>query len=371
MVARSTQREPPEPGHAPSEAAVGSKEEARGTSTIRAVRGQPTLATVAALAGVSASTVSRVINDSAPVTEAVRATVQNAVDRLGYVPNRAARSLVTQRTDSIALVVREPVGFGIVDPYLSSMTVAASQSLVGSGMHLVVMMAQNGADHAKLASYVRAGHVDGVMLLSVHDDDPLPQQLLRAGIPTVLGGRPMTPFEGCSYLDVDNHGGGQIAARRLIEAGRTQLGTIAGPMDMTAGVDRLDGFRLAVREMGQPPPVVVYGSFTRASGKEAMRNLLIREPDLDAVFCASDMMAIGAMSVLKEAGRRIPDDVAVIGFDDVEVGLHTDPALTTIHQPIAEQARLLVEMLTVHIRTGWAPSIPAVLGTHLVERQSG
>jgi len=340
-------------------------------SSARAARGQPTLATVAAVAGVSPATVSRVINDSAPVKPAIRQAVQTAIERLGYVPNRAARSLATQRTDSIALVVREPVGFGIVDPYLSSMTVAASQSLVGTGIHLVVMMAQNDTDHAELAQYVRAGHVDGVMLLSVHDDDPLPHQLLRAGIPTVLGGRPMTTLEGCSYVDVDNQGGAQIVARRLIETGRARIATIAGPMDMTAGVDRLTGFRTALSEMGQEPPIIAHGSFTRASGEVAMHRLLEREPDLDAIFGASDMMAIGAMSVLKATGRRIPDDVAVIGFDDVELGRHTDPALTTIHQPIAEQARMLVEMLVHQIRTGTAMPIPAELPTVLVQRQSG
>jgi DNA-binding LacI/PurR family transcriptional regulator len=340
-------------------------------SSSRSPGTQPTLATVAAVAGVSPATVSRVINDSAPVTAAIREAVENAVERLGYVPNRAARSLVTQRTDSIALVVREPLGFGMADPYLSSMTVAASQSLVGTGVHLVLMMAQNGDDHAQLAHYVRAGHVDGVMLLSVHDDDPLPQQLLRARIPMVLGGRPMTALEGCSYVDVDNHVGAQVVARRLLASGRTRLVTIAGPMDMAAGVDRLDGFRVALRESGQPPPAVAYGSFTRESGEQAMRALLQREPDLDAVFAASDMMAIGAMAVLKDSGRRIPDDVAVIGFDDVEVGRHTDPMLTTVHQPIAEQARMLVEMLVTQIRTGDAAPIPAVLPTTLVERQSG
>jgi len=340
-------------------------------SSSRPNAGQPTLATVAAAAGVSPATVSRVINDSAPVTAAIRQAVENAIERLGYVPNRAARSLVTQRTDSIALVVREPVGFGIVDPYLSSITVAASQSLVGTGMHLVLMMAQNGDDHAQLAHYVRAGHVDGVMLLSVHDDDPLPRQLLRAGIPMVLGGRPMTTLEGCGYVDVDNHGGAQMAAHRLVTAGRSVLGTVAGPMDMAAGVDRLAGFRSVLRETGYPPPVIGYGSFTRASGEEAMRTLLEREPHLDAVFAASDMMAIGAMAVLKESGRRIPDDVAVIGFDDIELGRHTDPTLTTIHQPIAEQARLLTEMLVTQIRTGVAAPIPAVLPATLVERQSG
>jgi DNA-binding LacI/PurR family transcriptional regulator len=339
-------------------------------SSSRATRRQPTLATVAAVAGVSPATVSRVINHSAPVTATIREAVENAIERLGYVPNRAARSLVTQRTDSIALVVREPVGFGIADPYLSSMTVAASQSLVGTGMHLVVMMAQNGEEHAELANYVRAGHVDGVMLLSVHDDDPLPQQLLRAKIPMVLGGRPLNALEGCSYVDVDSRGGARAVARRFLEAGRTRLTTIAGPMDMTAGVDRLNGFRAALRELGHPPPAVAYGSFTRASGEEAMRTLLRQEPDLDAVFVASDMMAIGAMSALKESGRHVPDDVAVIGFDDVELSRHTHPALTTIHQPIAEQSRLLVEMLVDQIRTGSAAA-PAVLPTVLVERQSG
>jgi DNA-binding LacI/PurR family transcriptional regulator len=337
----------------------------------RASAGPPTLATVAAMAGVSPATVSRVINDSAPVTATIRRAVEDAVERLGYVPNRAARSLVTQRTDSIALVVREPVGFGLVDPYLSSMTVAASQSLVGTGVQLVLMMARNGEDHAQLAHYVRAGHVDGVMLLSVHDDDPLPAQLIRAGIPMVLGGRPMTPLAGCSYVEVDNHGGAGLVAHRLIEHGRTRPVTVAGPTDMTAGVDRLDGFRAALRELDQPPPPVAYGSFTRASGEAAMRALLTREPDLDAVFGASDMMAIGAISVLKESGRRVPDDVDVIGFDDVELGRHTDPALTTIHQPIAEQARLLVEMLVTRIRTGEAPPIPDLLPTSLVERRSG
>ena len=341
------------------------------TPSSRPARKLPTLATVAVVAGVSPATVSRVINNSAPVTDAARRSVQEAIARLGYVPNRAARTLVTQRTGSVALVVREPIGFGIADPYLSSMTVAASQSLVGTGVQLVLMMAQNHDDHAEVANYVRAGHVDGVMLLSVHDDDPLPRQLLRDRIPTVLGGRPMTPLEGCAYVDVDNRGGAEAVARRFVAAGRQRLGVISGPMDMTAGVDRLAGFRDGLRDLGVAPPALAYGSFTRASGEEAMRALLAREPELDAVFAASDMMAIGAMTVLKSAGRRIPDDVAIVGFDDIELGQHTEPALTTVAQPIAEQARLLVDMLVTQIRTGELAPIPAVLPTTLAVPQSG
>jgi DNA-binding LacI/PurR family transcriptional regulator len=286
------------------------------------------------------------------------------------VPNRAARSLVTRRTDSIAFVVREPVGFGIADPYLSSLMVAASQSLVGAGVQLVVMMAQDDDEHAQLANYVRGGHVDGVMLVSVHDDDPLPRQLIRAGIPTVLGGRPAAPLEGGSYVDSDNVGGARLAAQRLLSQGRTRLASIAGPTDMMAAVDRLDGFRAALREAGSQPPTVAYGTFVRESGEQAMRELLRREPDVDGVFAANDLMAIGAMSVLREAGRRIPDDVAVIGFDDVELARHTEPSLTTIRQPIAQQARLMVEALVVQINGGPAPA-SSTLPTTLVERQSG
>jgi DNA-binding LacI/PurR family transcriptional regulator len=329
----------------------------------------PTLATVAAVAGVSPATVSRVVNGSAPVTAAVRDAVEAAIERLGYVPNRAARSLVTRRTDSIGLVVREPVRFGLADPYLSSMIVAASQSLVGTGVQLVVMLAQNDADHAQLAHYVRGGHVDGVVLLSVHDGDPLPGQLIRTGIPTVLGSRPMTPIDGATYVDVDSEGGARAVAGHLLSSGRSRVATIAGPQDMAAAVDRLRGFRAALAEAGATPPVA-FGAFTRESGEAAMRQLLDRDPDLDAVFVANDLMALGAMAVLKAAGRRIPDDVAVVGFDDVELARHAEPPLTTVHQPIAEQARLMVEILVRRI-AGGAAATPQVLPTTLVPRASG
>jgi DNA-binding LacI/PurR family transcriptional regulator len=311
-----------------------------------------------------------VINGSAPVTPPVRDAVEAAIERLGYVPNRAARSLVTRRTDSIGLVVREPVRFGIADPYLSSMMVAASQSLVGTGVQLVVMLAQNDDDHAQLAHYVRGGHVDGVMLLSVHDDDPLPRQLIRAGIPTVLGSRPMTPVEGATFVDVDSERGAHAVAVRLLGQGRRTVATVAGPQDMSAAVDRLRGFRAAFREAGRQPPPVAFGDFTRESGEAAMRELLVREPDLDGVFVANDLMALGAMSALKAAGRRIPDDVAVVGFDDVELARHAEPPLTTVHQPIAEQARLMVEIL-VRLIGGATDQEPVVLPTTLVERASG
>lgn len=324
---------------------------------------------MASLAGVSRATASRVINDDPRVSPQARAAVEAAIERVGYVPNRAARSLVTRRTGSIALVVRESIEFGFADPYLSSVVIAASQSLVGTGIQLAVMMAQNDAEHAELARYVRGGHVDGVILVSLHDDDPLPGQLVRAGVPVVLGGRPAAPIPELAYVDVDNVGGGAAVARHLLETGRRRPAVIIGPVDMTASTDRLQGFRSVLREAGMPPPVVGYGRFDRASGEDAARRLLELEPDLDAVFAANDLMAIGALRVVKDSGRSVPGDVAVVGFDDIELCLHTEPPLTTVHQAIAEQARTMVELLLALI-DGEQVQGPRRIPTRLVLRGS-
>jgi DNA-binding LacI/PurR family transcriptional regulator len=330
---------------------------------------KPTLDTVAAEAGVSRATVSRVINGSPRVSAEVKTAVEAAIAALGYVPNRAARSLAMRRTDSIALVMREPDATVLNDPYLGNIIIATSQTLIGTGVQLVLVNAQNTAEHAQLADYVRSGHVDGVLLASMHDDDPLPRLLLEAGIPTVVGGRPARPLPGLSYVDCDNLGGAQLAAERLLSAGRRKVATIAGPQDMTAGIDRLEGYRQALLSAGRKADRVAHGDFTRESGQHAMASLLDRHPDLDAVFAANDMMAAGAMRILRDAGRTVPDDVSVVGFDDIELARHTEPPLTTIHQPIVAQARMMTELLLTQIG-GDPVSDPVVLPTELVERES-
>jgi DNA-binding LacI/PurR family transcriptional regulator len=326
---------------------------------------KPTLDTVAAEAGVSRATVSRVINGSPRVSPEVKTAVESAIAALGYVPNRAARSLAMRRTDSIALVMREPDATVLNDPYLGNIIIATSQTLIGTGVQLVLVNAQNTAEHAQLADYVRSGHVDGVLLASMHNDDPLPRLLVEAGIPTVVHGRPAHPVPGLSYVDVDNVGGAQLAAERLLSAGRRRIATIAGPQDMTAGVDRLNGFRQAIPKADR----VAYGDFTRESGQQAMVELLDRHPDLDGVFAANDLMAIGALRALRDAGRHVPDDVAVVGYDDIEMARHTEPPLTTIHQPIILQARTMTELLLTQIG-GDPVADPVVLPTELVERES-
>ena len=330
---------------------------------------KPTLDTVAAEAGVSRATVSRVINGSPRVSPEVKTAVEAAIAALGYVPNRAARSLAMRKTDSIALVMREPDATVLNDPYLGNIIIATSQTLVGTGVQLVLVNAQNTEEHAQLADYVRSGHVDGVLLASMHDDDPLPRLLLEAGIPTVVSGRPARPLPGLSYVDSDNVGGAQIAAERLLSAGRRRVATIAGPQDMTAGIDRLAGYRQALSEAGGKPERVVYGNFSLESGREAMTELLTHHPETDAVFAANDMMAIGALRALRTAGRTVPADVSLVGFDDIELARYTEPPLTTIRQSVVAQARTMTELLLTQIG-GDPVADPVILPTELVERES-
>jgi DNA-binding LacI/PurR family transcriptional regulator len=338
-------------------------------SEVSVRRQKPTLDTVAAEAGVSRATVSRVINGSPRVSPEVKDAVEVAINRLGYVPNRAARSLAMRRTDSIALVMREPDATVLADPHLGNIIIATSQALVGTGVQLILMNAQNDAEHARLADYVRSGHVDGVLLVSMHDEDPLPRLLLEADIPTVVGGRPQLSLPGLSYVDVDNVGGAQLAAEHLLGTGRRRIATIAGPQDMTAGADRLTGYQRALAAAGRKADRVVYGEFTRESGEHAMAALLSRHPDVDGVFAGNDLMAIGALRALRAAGREVPTDVAVVGYDNIEMARHTEPPLTTVHQPVIDQARAMTELLLTQIG-GDPVGDPVVLPTELIRRES-
>ncbi len=329
---------------------------------------RPTLEAVASRAGVSRATVSRVVNGSSTVSPDIRTAVQRAVDELGYVPNPAARSLVTQRTDSIALVVSEsPTRVFSDDPFFSATVRGISLELEAADRQLVLMLAGSAAGHARVERYVGGGHVDGVLLLSTHAADPLPAVLSRKGVPTVMGGRPFGPGIP-HYVDNDNTGGAERAVRHLLDTGRRRIATIAGPQDMSAGIDRLAGYRNALLEGGRRS-IVAVGAFTRESGEAAMAQLLADDPALDAVFVANDMMAIGALRALRQAGRRVPDDVALVGFDDNELARYAEPPLTTVRQNMLEMGRQMVRQVLPLI-AGEDPGPPVVLSTELVVRES-
>jgi DNA-binding LacI/PurR family transcriptional regulator len=329
---------------------------------------RPTLEAVARHAGVSRATVSRVVNGSTTVAEPIQEAVRRAVRELGYVPNLAARSLVTQRTDSIALIMPEAATRVFSDDQVFPGIIrGVSQELEAADKQLVLMLAGSPAGHDRVERYTTGRHVDGVLFASLHGADPLPGTLARLGIPVVCSGRPLGEAV-VPYVDVDHLGGVRAAVQHLLDSGRRRIASIAGPQDMVAGIERLAGYRDTLADAGLPPMIAV-GDFTRESGSAAMRQLLDDHPDLDAVFAASDLMAHAALRALRESGRRVPDDVAVIGFDDIEMAQYTDPPLTTVSQPIVEIGREMTRQL-LRLAAG-EPIDPAViLPTALVIRDS-
>ncbi|WP_229401297.1 LacI family DNA-binding transcriptional regulator [Micromonospora okii] len=338
--------------------------------------GRPTLDAVAARAGVGRGTVSRVVNGSPQVSPEARAAVQQAIAELGYVPNRAARALVTQRTDSVALVVSESGDRVFTEPFFAGIVRGISSALLETPMQLWLAMVQSPVERERVEHHLTNQHVDGVLLLSLHDSDPLPTLLEERGLPTVLGGRPARMLQPGAqpayYVDVDNVGGARQAVEYLFASGRRRIATIAGTQDMGAGLARLTGYRQAVQATGAGlnPDLIAYGDFSEGSGAACMGRLLEVCPDLDAVFVASDLMAFGALRTLRAAGRRVPEDVAVIGFDDAPVARQADPPLTTVFQPVEEMGRQMAHLLVARVRGEDVPANHVLLDTHMVRRAS-
>ena len=331
----------------------------------------PTLEQVAALARVSRATVSRVVNGSPKVSPVVRAQVERAVAKLGYVPNRAARSLVTRRADSVALVVSEPHARFFSEPFFAGVVRGVSAVLAETGVQLLLLIAQDLPDRGRLERYAVGGHVDGVLLASLHGDDPLPGILERAGVPAVLVGRPAGAAPA-SYVDADNRGGAGKAVAHLARRGRRRIATITGPLDMGVGLDRLEGSRdgLAAAGLAGSGDLVEIGDFTEEGGAAAMGRLLARPGDpVDAVFAASDLMAAGALRALRAAGRRVPEDVAVVGFEDSAVARYAQPPLTTVRQPIEEMGRQATRLLLARA-AGEPTGMHLILDVELVVRAS-
>lgn len=329
-------------------------------------RGMPTLEMIAAEARVSRATASRVVNGSTRVSPDARRAVEAAVAKLGYLPNRAARSLVTRLTGSVALVLSEPEELVLSDPFLTAVVRAVGHALANANTEMVLKIVGTDDERARLGRYLLGGDVDGVILASFHDDHPPIRSLTQTGFPAVLLGRPLGrgPSD-TAYVDTDNVDGARQAVRHLRAGGRRRIATVTGPLDMAAGLDRLDGYRQEL----QGPGIVAFGDFTMRGGETATAALLDQAPDLDAVFAANDLMALGAIRVLRGAGRRIPDDVAVVGFDDDDLALLAEPPLTTIRQPVQAMARALVDSVLTQIGGGTVGP-PVVLPPELVVRES-
>ncbi|GGX58654.1 transcriptional regulator [Streptomyces fructofermentans] len=333
-------------------------------------RRPPTIHDVAREAGVSRGTVSRVLNGGHYVSPAAQEAVNAAIRRTGYVVNRHARSLITGRSDSIGFLLTEPQERFFEDPNFNVLLRGCTQALAAHDIPLLLMLAGTEDERRRITRYITAGHVDGVLLVSSHSGDPVAEQLREAGVPLVMCGKPIGVGSKVSYVAADDRDGARDMVRHLVSLGRRRVGVVTGPLDTPGGVERLAGYREVLAEAGiaYDERLVVPGDYSRASGEAGAELLLSRVPDLDAVFVASDLMAQGVLTALHRAGREVPRDVAVGGFDDSPAAVASTPALTTIRQPWDRISSEMVRVLLAQI--GGDDQSAVILPTELVRRGS-
>jgi len=328
-----------------------------------------TLEDIGRLAGVSRSTVSRVINNQPSVKPSVRERVEEVIRRTGYTPNVAARSLVSGRSGVIGLVIPSRVHSLFEDPYFSRLIQGVSAASNQAGNTLSLFLFQNEEEESALyPRVVTSGFLDGLIITATRMADPLLARMADGQIPLVVVGRP--DVEGLSYVDADNHGGGQLAAEHLLRIGYERIGLIGAPVSTTAGVDRLNGFveGLALHGRALHPSLRVDGDFSEQSGYRAMQELIPRGPD--AVFVASDTMGVGALRASRDAGLRVPDDVALVSFDGLPASEQANPPLTTIRQPVTDTGVRAVRMLNDLVTGAAKAPIVETMPVELVVRES-
>jgi LacI family transcriptional regulator len=329
-----------------------------------------TLEDIAEKAGVSRSTVSRVVNNHPSVRQDVRERVLQVIRATGYHPNAAARTLASQRSWMIGLVVPRSVSFFFTDPYIPRLIQGIAQACNQSNYTLALFLVGTKEDEEKIFPRVsRRGQLDGIILQSGEIGEQLSERLIGSNIPVVIAGRPSHGDE-VSYIDIDNADAAYNAVSHLYRLGRRRIATVRGPANTTVGIDRLDGYRRGLQERGLQPDaaLIAEGDFSESGGYHAMRQLLQGKPD--AVFAASDTMAVGAMRAAREAGLAIPEDVAFVGFDDIPLAALASPPLTTIRQPIHQFGVNAVEILTDLIENGIQPARRVIMNTELVIRGS-
>ncbi|MFI5843301.1 LacI family DNA-binding transcriptional regulator [Catenuloplanes sp. NPDC051500] len=323
---------------------------------------RPTLADVAADAGVSKAAVSRVINDAPGVADQTRARVREVISRLGYRPDPVARALAAGRGEVVEMVVVEDAATFGTSPYYGRVTAGILQELAGSNLQLQVHLVDESGVAALLERI--AGTVSvGAVLLNVPPERACEFYARCDRVVSMATRAPAVPFVG-----VDNAGGAYAAVRHLFETGRRRIAALHGPEGNTDADGRREGYRRAVHEFGLPD-VSVTGTFHRDSGYDLTARLLHREPALDAIFAASDSQAAGAMQALADAGRPVPQDVAIVGFDDSVIALCTTPPMSSVRQPVEEMAAAAVRALVKRqFAAHWRGEFPAVLQ---VRRSSG
>jgi LacI family transcriptional regulator len=324
---------------------------------------------VAKLSGVSRSTVSRVVNNDPNVSQVTREKVLQIIKQVNFHPNVAARGLAAGRTRILGLVIPMRVSALFTDPYFPILIQGVSSACNTHDHSVMLWLAEPEYERRTIRQIMHSALIDGVILASQLNDDPVGQALIEGDIPFIMVGRHPTN-ERVNYIDVDNRNAARDAVTHLLRLERRRIAAITGPQNMIAGADRLQGYLDALRTRGiaSVSDLIVEADFTEAGGYVAMQRLLAHRPD--AVFVGSDAMALGALRALRDAGRRVPEEVAMVGFDDMPFAARTDPPLTTVRQPIHRMGQVAAETLIDIITTSDAQPRRIILPTELVIRSS-
>jgi LacI family transcriptional regulator len=327
-----------------------------------------TLEVIAQIAGVSRSTVSRVLNGESGVKESTRLKVQQVIDSVNFQPNMAARGLAAGNTGIIGLVIPAGVGTLFSDPYFPQLIQGISSASNAHDQSLMLWLAEPDNEARTIRKILYSGLLDGVIVSSMVIDDPIVQSLYDGDIPFILIGR--HPELDVNYVDINNYNGGYDATTFLFQCGCTRIATITGPQNMIAGLDRFNGYYAALQghDLEFSESLVVCGDFTESGGYAAIKQFLPFKPD--GVFAASDIMAVGALRALREAQLSVPEDIALVGFDDAPVASRVVPPLTTMRQSTHYMGYKTLETLLDIIANPNQPPLQIILDPELVIRKT-
>lgn len=329
-----------------------------------------TLEDIARKCGVSRSTVSRVLNNHPNVSEEVRKQVQEMIRQTGYQPHPAARALVSNRSWTCGLILPRSIDTFFTDPYYPCLIQGIAQACSKQNYTFSLFLMEDEEDEDKMFAQVsRRGFMDGILFQSYQCGDTLIDKLVDSGVPLVMLGRHLQS-KNISYVDINNIHSVEIAIQYLIDTGHRRIATITGPQNTAVGVDRKSGYLQALMKnnIAIDQSLIKEGTFTDQSGYNSMQQLLPAKPD--AVFAASDHMALGAMRAIRENGLEIPDDISIIGFDDFPLASPSHPALTTIRQPIVQFCSKGLEMLIDLVENGSEPPRKVILEAEFIIRDS-
>ncbi|MBN2393308.1 MAG: LacI family DNA-binding transcriptional regulator [Anaerolineae bacterium] len=330
-----------------------------------------TIADIARLTGVSKSTVSRALNDSPLISEETKARIRAVAKEHNFQINVAASRLSRQESRTIGFVVhayQECNDYSVNDLFLLEVLGAITNTLLSSHYDLLVANIDP-HDPNWPHQYLDTGRVDGFILLTSTRKQVHITTLVKMKAPFIVWGTPQPPYSYCS-VNSDNFSGGRLATEHLLQRGRCHIAFVGGPADEAETQRRYEGYIAALQEAGQEvdSELVKYGDWTTESGSELTQHLLEARPDMDAVFANSDLMAAGAMNVLHALGRRVPEDVAVVGYDDLSLARFSSPPLTTVSQNLPMAGKMLAQNLIQYLETGVVTNV--TIPAKLIVRES-